>query len=356
MKKIQIKTNRWTATVIAVAAAVCFLCAASSQAAMIHYYNFDEGAGSNVFDQVESNPQHGTFGEGKDPASDWVDSPLIGGGTALQFNGVRGDGNGDDGGAQDRDPQSTAEDVGRFGNDSSFVLTPDGTIMFWMRQDPGPNGDLDYPTGGAVDNPLNANWIIVHGEDPFTYVIHNQPSQGINARVELNGGPNIATPTPLPVDRWVHLAIGWNASSNSVRLWVDGELESSSADSWDGLTDAGGPFVLGGHDCCTGSGRGFVGAIDELKVFDELLDLAAVQAEIASVPLPGPGFETVTVGPATFFQFDSAAGSKYVLQVSNSTSTVFVDAGVSIVGDGGTERLYDPNGFDNEAAYQILER
>ena len=359
MKKIQMKTNRWTATVIAAAAAACFLCAAGSQAAMIHYYNFDEGAGTNVFDQVITNPQHGTFGAGKNPTNDWVDSPLIGGGTALQFNGVRGDGILDDPQVHptrlDREPQGPKNDVVRFGSDASFALTSTGTIMFWMRQDPGPDGDGSaYGEAGAINNPDNSNWLVVHGSDPFSYLLHNQPNAAYHGRIELNGGPNIAAPSPLPVGTWVHFVVGWNSGENSVRLWVDGDLVGNSADAWSGLNDQGGPFVLGGHDSHTGTGRGFLGAIDELKIFDELLDNAAVQAEMASIPLPGPGFETVTVGPTTFLQFDSEVGRDYVLQVSNSTSVVFVDAGVSIVGDGGTQRLYDPNGFDNTAQYQIL--
>jgi hypothetical protein len=36
-------------------------------------------------------------------------------------------------------------------------------------------------------------------------------------------------------------------------------------------------------------------------------------------------------------------------------TVVFQDAGASIVGDGGTQRLYDPNGYAATNAYRILE-
>ncbi len=368
MGNIQVKMNRWTATVIAVAA--CFVCAASAQAVMIHYNNFDEGAGSDEYAQVGTNPQNGTFGEGKDPNSDWITSPLVGGGTALQFFGVRGDGIEDDPRVhperKDRVPHGPKNDVVRFGDDASFALTEAGTIMFWMRQDPGPDGDgSGYGADGAVSNPDNSNWIIVRGTDPFSYLIHNEPSQGMPGRLQLDGGPDSTTPTPLPVGDWVHLAYGWDASVNSTRLWVDGELVGNNANAWNGLNDHGGPFVLGGHDVHTGTGRGFLGASDELKVFDELLDNDAVQnamfpVVVADVPIVFPGAGKFTAIDATRDVHLTLTGDPGVAYDLETTTGLPADAwtysGLSVTGAAGAVQISDPSGSDSNKSYRLAAR
>ena len=360
MRTIQMKTRTWTGTWMAAAAGVSMMCVTGSDAAMVHYYNFDEGSGSNVLDQVAVNPRHGVFGAGKDTANDWVASPLIGGGTALQFNGVRGDGNLDNG--QDTDPKSASFDVVNFGNDSSFGLASAGTIMWWYRQDPGPSGaDINDI---AINNELNANWLIVKGGDTdgqgTSYILHNQPSQSLHLRMELVGASGTdrlrTAGNVVPFDgTWVHIAFAWDTSGGGPLIIYLNGVEAASTTGFGGANITPANVYLGGDPVHTGNGRGFIGAVDELKFFDTFLGEAGVQAEMAMVPLPGPPFTQVRVGPTTFLQFDSLAGSNYVLQVSNAVSVVFRDAGTSILGDGGTQRLYDPNGFDAAAQYRILE-
>jgi len=271
---------------------VMFLAAAGIAQAggvtMTHYYNFNEGSGTNVFDQVATNPQHGEFSFMKSD-SDWTTGHSGGG---LQFNGVRGDGIADDppvhGTRRDRMPLGPTGDVVYFGDDTSFALVNRGSIMFWMRQDPGPDGDgTGYGNDGALNNPDNANWIIAKGNDPFNYIVHNQHNY-TGMRFEWRAAGDVASARGsglLAVEEWVHVAATWDSDSDEKHLYVNGVLEDTQG--FGGIDqDWGGNFVVGGHDAHTGAGRGFLGKIDELRVFDGLLTQSEVQTYM-SIPEPG---------------------------------------------------------------------
>ncbi len=353
------------------AAGLCMLAAAVGvQAALVHYYRFDEGGGTQTRDEVSTNPQDGTFGADLDPAEAWIPSTLPNGGNAIQFPGVRGDGIFDNPIVSmtrfDRNPQGPNFAYVEFGPDASFDLTDEGTLMCWYMQYPGPDGDGTSPYGadGAINNPDNANWIFYKGpigEPGDPYVFHNQPSQHLNLRFEGKLGQiDLRSRNPLPVEEWVHIAATWTKTGGYYGdgesfLYVNGE-EVAVNDGFGGMRTVFGKFYIGGQPGQTGTGRGCLGAVDEVKVFDTYLSQAEIQA--AMVIEPANVQETVswnpdTVDDAIIMSLLTKASKNY--QLRRTTDLVagnFAPVGPTIKGTGDIVTFYDPDG-DPTSSYQF---
>jgi len=360
--------SKATRYMVPVAGLWMLVAAVSGPAALVHYYRFDEGGGTQTKDEVKTNSQDGTFGAQLDPASAWISSPLVNGGNALQFPGVRGDGIKDSPPVhitrRDRVPLGPQNAYVQFGPDASFDLTNEGTIMMWYRQDPGPDGDGSSPYGGdgAINNPDNANWIIYKGPvgiDP--YVFHHQPSQGLGLRFEGKMGEiDLRSPSPLPTGEWVHIATTWTKTGGYYGdgesfLYVDG-VEVAVNDGFNGLLTATGSLYVGGQPGQTGSGRGCLGGVDELKIFDTALTAQEVQAEMAIVPAAPEGTIPWVPDPVTgavIMSLSTKANKNY--QLKRATDLVagnFIPVGPLVEGTGDPVSFYDPDG-DPAGSYQF---
>ena len=68
-----------------------------------------------------------------------------------------------------------------------------------------------------------------------------------------------------------------------------------------------------------------------------------------------PPITTFTRGDVTGLEFSSTSGHVYKLDYTVPPETYPVDTGVRIVGDGGTQTAYDPEGFDTGKVYRVLD-
>ena len=236
-----------------------------AQAELLHYYNFEEGAGTTVYDQVDA--RNGEFEQGKTEA-DWVGGKYGGG---LEFNGIR---------LRDYDPPGVDGPQWDVVDLGAIDLANSGTVMAWINQD----------SGAAVDYANNANWFIVNGAEGagFQWIFYNQPSQGINLSMDLCGSgqpwPGLYDSSgPIATDEWVHVACSWDSSFDMQVLYINGIAVAMGACAPLGSTTD--HMHLGGDGAYTNSGRGFDGTVDELKIYDGFLDEAGVQAAM-DIPEP----------------------------------------------------------------------
>ncbi len=91
--------------------------------------------------------------------------------------------------------------------------------------------------------------------------------------------------TPIPRERWTHVAVSYERSSGTIRLFVDGELDAERRSPVPALTGEM-PVWLGGDPLRGATGRPFAGRIDELRLWDHPRT-AEQLAETLRLPLRG---------------------------------------------------------------------
>ena len=164
------------------------------------------------------------------------------------------------------------------------------TLSAWVRADP------DQPGGAAI-----VSWGgDANGNDRITLQINSVASDGTVGALRFETGIAFITGTTVIADGdWHHvLAVvpEGRATTHGTMLFVDGNLESAASglSELDELvdTDPGSPLVIGasGH----AASYGFLGAIDEVRIYDHALS----ETEIASL---------ATSGIISFLAFPEAA-------------------------------------------------
>ena len=71
--------------------------------------------------------------------------------------------------------------------------------------------------------------------------------------------------------------------------------------------------------------------------------------------VPRLEFTQVTVDGETGLQFNSSTGTTYALRFTVPPDSDVLDTGLRIDGDGGVQTAFDPQGFDTNRAYQVIE-
>jgi hypothetical protein len=90
---------------------------------------------------------------------------------------------------------------------------------------------------------------------------------------------------PLKVGAWHHVVVTYNGSDGMTFVWINRKLEFAK------ITRAGanlpsiGPWSIGKQNCTPCLGTNFAGTIDELAVYDHLLDQATVDAHYRAAGL-----------------------------------------------------------------------
>ena len=237
-----LKLKLWSSLV-----AANFFFTGNSSADLLIYYPFNNKNGSNV---VNNGTQE--------------DGTLVGGATygaskdatfGQAFYGNRT-------GANDGYVQTglTGTDLG-MGPGSVY------TAMAWVNWT-GVSGQVDHMVFGQEDGPGNNS------------MLHHGIRADSDANVHYGGWGNdlndAGTATP---GEWTHLA--WSYDGTDKVVFVNGVETSRGA----GGTMAGHalPVIVGGHgrDAADPAGQSFNGAIDEVKVWDEVLTLAQIQAAMS---------------------------------------------------------------------------
>ena len=228
--------------------------ASAAPAALIGYWDFNEGAGT-----VAANSANASFNGTVAGGATWVAGPG-GFGSALSFDGV--------------DDQV---------NTSFSAVAGSGarTVAAWIR----------YPNQpGASPNEFDA--IVSYGNNTtsnrWTFRVSDSVAIApYQLRLEVSGG-GVNSTTLLNDDVWHHVAVVESGGSlSTVSLYIDGALQSvaynggGSGLAINTITGAN-TFTIGGS--LHSASYNFLGSIDEVRMYDEALTQAQVQALMVPEP------------------------------------------------------------------------
>ena len=231
------------------------------QAGPVAAYSFDEGEGTSAED-VTGNGHTATL-EG----ATWARGKY---GDGLEFNGT-----------------SSCVSIAAS---SDLQLTEEFTLEAWVR-----------PTGsGEEANPFLAMEDTSAGEEeePYAYEFLAGEKESPKAWVRKGGEAGfqgIYGTEPLPEHAWAHLALTDDGAK--LRLYVNGELVRTTAAP--DVTAASGPLKVG----CGAFGAHFEGRIDELRIYNRVLDGPEVAAD-KEAPI-----QTPQAGPVAAYSFDEGEGT-----------------------------------------------
>jgi hypothetical protein len=209
--------------------------------ALVHHWNFDEGP-------------------------DWHDAPFQGVSTATVARDSAGSAHatlqGMTGSAFASGRQYTAltfdgvDDHLQLASDVSTTLGGTATFSFWLRTDL--VGNDDVASAPCIAGSGGIRWGYLDGSGKIGLAI--------------NGLPVAMSQTAVNDSRWHFVAITRNAASGAVQIHLDGVLSTSAT----GLTGAiGGAINRIGQ---TGSSAFFKGRLDQLHVFNGVMDAATLLA------------------------------------------------------------------------------
>ncbi len=150
-------------------------------------------------------------------------------------------------------------------------------------------------------------------------------SSSLRAYVHLDGKwRQVEGRRPVPVGRWTHLAVVYDAPSRQVRCYVDGRLDVAAVP--DGLTDGrlgtGDRTLRLGSNTWTPQSGLMDGKLDEVRISSVARTYEPLQAEPAQPLAPGgnllvnPGFEFGLHGWRTHYEADTRL--QWTLQTENA--------------------------------------
>jgi hypothetical protein len=255
---------------------VATFCGAPAQAALTGFWQFEEGAAATTtFDSV-SGDQSDTFPAG---------SSIVAGGTeATSF-------------AYDNTGQTSSFiDTNVTGAELGITGTGAKTFVSWVRSD----------TAGAWDDGARYG---VYSYSPFSgtgsgsdlRLVIDENAGGL--RFEISGGAGTANVTNLDDTQWhmIGIVIDENDTANGIQFYIDGDFVTNTSTSTtlvntedeipSGLeSDSTLNFIIGGDNqtdnTVQNAGQNaFNGQIDQVRVYDEALDEAALDA-IFNIPEP----------------------------------------------------------------------
>jgi len=289
-------------------------CAASTQAGLIAYWDFNDGSGTQATDIAGGH--NGTL-TNMDGSSDWVTGHTGGSGDyALDFDG-----------------------------NSQYVTAPSYQ---------GQTGRAPRTISAWVNNSETDDVIVSYGTDNSSekFVLRSQNSNGDpqTPRVEVNGGFQVGS-TDIVDSGWKHVVATWENDGtpnvNDFKLYVNGVLETNSATQGYNLnTSYDQDFRIGGESFGT---RHYHGQIDDVSVFnrpltaDEIMQLYTGTAPTA----------ITTVAPKAGLNFDAALDTSPTNGTWEDVSAQVTNLNWAINNNGGGARLVDVSStdFDITKAY-----
>ena len=163
------------------------------------------------------------------------------------------------------------------------------TAMAWIKWD-GSGGNLDHMVFGQEDGAGNAQ------------MLHHGIRDDSPANVHYGGwGNDLNDAGTVPIDEWSHVA--WQFDGADKVVYVNG-VETARGS---GSTMAGHalPVIIGGHgrDAADPAGQSFNGAIDEVKIFDEALTAAEIEASMIPLGFNDPDQDGLSTEDETTIYF-----------------------------------------------------
>ena len=228
--------------VLTVAAALCF--APAAHAGLVAYWPFDEGGGTVAMDQAPYGNSGGLTN--MDPAAAWVGgntgSP---GDMALRFDG--------------------ANDFVNVADRASISMTGDFTLAAWVRPESGFTSGTSRNILAKAEN-SSYRWRLNQGSGEQWLLIDDG-----------SGGFQLIFSGDAPsADAWQHLAVTVDFSAGEARFYRDGLLRAALPVTEAGVRDHGNPLRIGAYN--GGGQESFLGAMDDVAIWDEALDGAAIAA------------------------------------------------------------------------------
>ena len=248
---------------------------------------------------------------------------------------------------------NTAADSSGGGNDGTLVGTPewtrDGKINGALECD---GGDYVEVAGVADINPESITlmtWVnfsevdsavmerqdyLSRGDD-YAFSLHEWNANGmIHGVVTSAGGWTVVGGnTVVEADIWYHTALTYDADTDQLILYLDGEVDGELTLTTGLEHRLGGPLTIG-----TYSGRDLLGKIDEVKIFDEALSQDEIMSEMGGGGFPYayyPSPEDGSFHPATWVTLSWKPGDFTVShdvymgdnfdEVNNGTGDTFRD-------------------------------
>ncbi|NQV32805.1 MAG: LamG domain-containing protein, partial [Phycisphaeraceae bacterium] len=197
----------------------------TASADLVGWWKFDEGAGIVAAD---------SSGRGLDASIEgpiWTEGHS---GSALEFNGT-----------------------------DSLVRIPESTtglaktVAMWIRIDSVQSGQKQMFNGNG---PPHMNFELATGQ--------------IEGRVYTGSGNITLTGPEVPLGVWTHVAWVWDFTANRSELYIDGESVALGEAS--NTLEHTSESIIGRHPSATTAS--FLGAIDEVRVYDHALELGEIQA------------------------------------------------------------------------------
>ncbi|MEO1996407.1 MAG: LamG-like jellyroll fold domain-containing protein [Planctomycetaceae bacterium] len=234
----------------AVAVSICLVglgrhCLAN-ELGLVGHWRFD-GRQGNLAKDSSGNGNHGTIHK-----ATWTEGKV---GAALRFNG-----------------KDTYVDCG---NDRSLNLPKAFTIEAWVRQQQGGQAEQSIVGKGSK---YNANYLLKLGipwvENRLMLKVSDQRTQGIE----------------IEYDRWHHV-VGV-CDGERIAIFINGTL-ASERPYFHGLKTNSLPVTIGNVMDASASGKYFSGIIDEVKIYDRVLDKYKLKGPT------GPGTSRKTRGLTT---------------------------------------------------------
>ena len=232
------------------------------------------------------------------------------------------------------------------------------TVTLWVNS--GPTGDHASPITSRDDSP----GLLTHG-----YIIYHNPAGNWDFWTgDSDPGWDGLAGDAVAIDTWTHLAITYDAGTDTKTLWVNGVVSATDNVATDPLPSQYAPNgTVEMENLHIGSGQDdglnfyFDGLIDDVGVWDEALDGAVIQSIMTngiSSGLPDPGLSVqnpldLTLD-GTIQSFDvpiTNAGQTQTLTVSaasfNGDANFSVTTLPGVIAPGGTDNLvvsFDPLG------------
>lgn len=305
------------------------LFANSTEAALVGYWSFNEGAGTNITD-LSGSGNDGTIVNLR--TNTWTTGIN---GSALYFDGTTGSG-------------STYV---KIQDSPSLRITSAISFAAWVRLD---NTNSDCPIiDKEAPSGLQCYWFGARGSSANSY---DTASPG-NFGILLNRSGNTGTAGwslwgrnkgKLIQGKWVHLAATWDGTT--VRYYTNGTQLSTTV-AFSGTLNVSSAFLSIGENAVWNS-TAFQGVIDEARLYNTALSGSEVAA-LAKAPNALVSIQSIV--PNVKVIWPTLTNVNYQPQwESNVQSNTWGDLGSSTLGTGSNSFLVDPIGPNTSRFYQVL--
>ena len=161
---------------------------------------------------------------------------------------------------------STIMDIPDNEEDNTWEWTQnnDFSLEFWIKTSS--TATMVVLGRSRSDFPTAANWWVGLSDGIATFYLHENDTSAAGKEFEISGGPSLNN------NQWHHVIAVRNGSAQQNRLYVDGLNVANVATNYDNSFKCDNPTPINlGWFANTASGYHFVGAIDEVAIFNKAI-------------------------------------------------------------------------------------